>query len=218
MWYGSTERQLIMKAVETDGQITNIEISEMFAISKTSLDSMVRTMESLELIQRVRVEPGVYRLEPTEYSVGFLEMTSRKPKAEPEVHLSVLLEAVINEMVVRGELVRTGGPNFTKMPKPEVAPADLPKKKPTVLVVGLLDEQVKKIAAEFGEKVNLRFWKNHNPVKLKKMSEQSDMVFMMSSFLSHSHETTVRDSTDKWKRVFGGLSSLRRELDVFVEK
>ena len=218
MWYGSTERQIIIKAVETDGQITNIEISEMFAISKASLDSMARTMENLELIQRVRTLSGVYRLEPTDYSKDFLEMTSRNgKKKEDPVKLALLVEETINEMVSRGDLIRPEV-NFLKMTPATTAASPRPAKKPTVLIVGLLDEQARKISDEYEKRLNLRFWKNHNVTKLKSLASQSDITLMLSSFLSHSHEEAVRDSTSSWKRVFGGMSSVRRELDAFVEK
>ena len=152
--------------------------------------------------------------------MGFLEMTSRSGKKEKEdpIKLTLLVEETINEMVARGDLVRTGGPNFTKMVTKGPTPVPRPVKKKIVLVIGLLDEQAKKIAAEFGEQVNLRFWKNHNVAKLKSLAAQSDITLMLSSFLSHSHEEAVRDSTSSWKRVFGGMSSVRRELDAFVEK
>lgn len=99
--------------------------------------------------------------------------------------------------------------------EPEILPPEvLPKKKhqPSVLVCGLLPQQAGMMQREFGQVLDLRFWKDESPSQLKAQAKHVDHVVLFGSKMGHWTSETVESMRDDAVVVYGGMSALRDKL------
>ena len=90
--------------------------------------------------------------------------------------------------------------------------------KPAVLIVGLLPQQAGLIQTEFGEHLNLKFWKEGSLIQLKNTAKQSDFVLLFTSKISHDATNAVSSVNNNMIRIAGGMTSLREKLtEIFCE-
>lgn len=85
-----------------------------------------------------------------------------------------------------------------------------------VTVVGLLPQQANRIEQDYGDRVDLRFILSNTPAKkMAATAESSDHVILMTKFISHEIQTTMRKH-DGLERCNGGVSSLGAKLDQLL--
>ena len=88
----------------------------------------------------------------------------------------------------------------------------------SVLIVGLLPQQAGMIQTEFGENLNLKFWKDGSLGQLKKTAQASDFVLLFTSKISHDATNVVASVNNNVIRVAGGMTTLREKLtEIFCE-
>lgn len=95
------------------------------------------------------------------------------------------------------------------------------KKKPHVMIVGLLGSQVTIIEKEFSDKLDIYFWNDRNGdgiAQLKSHSYTSAAVFVHIDHCKHATENTLTSAGAKVIRVPGGMSSMRLALAKFYDE
>lgn len=121
-----------------------------------------------------------------------------------------LVESIVSRQVASSidKLTQT-------LTKPDPVPAvvaSLPK----VLVCGLLAGQQTMIQKEFSDCFDLRFVNTDaNPSEWKSRAAHSDRVFVMTSFISHSHTQAIESVGVKPTLVSNGMTSLRDALTKY---
>jgi len=83
-----------------------------------------------------------------------------------------------------------------------------PRKRPKVLVMGLLPDQENSVRNEFGALLDLRFWKDGSLHLLKNQSAMADHVVVMAKFTAHDALRMVRAVTSRIMYCNGGVSAL----------
>lgn len=89
-------------------------------------------------------------------------------------------------------------------------------RKPSILVVGLLNQQMQRVSKRYSRFVDLSFIDSQkaNVHKIKDACGGRDHILQMTAFTSHSVDDAVRCATGKPPtRIDGSVSSLTRELD-----
>jgi len=82
-----------------------------------------------------------------------------------------------------------------------------------ILIIGLLPEQQQEIIKEFNECFTLTFFKNKSFHLLESQASHSDLVIMMSKFISHSHKSMIDKCKVNYKMCNGGISDLKTILE-----
>lgn len=94
-------------------------------------------------------------------------------------------------------------------------------RKRRVMIVGLLPAQQDLISKEFGRELDLRFVTSSAQVsnRAKELSSRSDVAVLMTKFVNHSAEDTIKAGGIRMIRVSGGMSSLRDTLiSIYCEE
>lgn len=87
-----------------------------------------------------------------------------------------------------------------------------------VLIVGLLPQQAGMIQTEFGNDLNLKFWKEGSLGQLRKTAQSADFVLLFTSKISHDATNAVASVNKNMIRVVGGMTTLREKLtEIFCE-
>ncbi|MFN3327192.1 MAG: hypothetical protein ACK5AZ_27205, partial [Bryobacteraceae bacterium] len=142
-----------------------------------------------------------------------------------------LLRQVVRDIVqdVVTEIARTtftqaiydllGGPSSEASTKPSQHPNSPPETsaattaKKRVLVVGLLGQQQRDIAARYGADFDFRFLdKDVATQRLEQHARNSDITIAMVSFISHQTEHHLRKAAKDYRRCNGTASDLGRIL------
>lgn len=86
-----------------------------------------------------------------------------------------------------------------------------PLVKPRIVVAGLKGGQKTEIEDALKSHADLRFWGvDESPHQLKSLCREADKVFLMTKFVSHSHEDIIRSiAPERLIRVHGGVTTLR---------
>lgn len=91
-------------------------------------------------------------------------------------------------------------------------PAENAVSKKNILIVGLLKQQEQVIASDFSH-LGLKFVDQNKIGNLKDSCKNADLVISMTKFISHATDYALTSTVRcPYKRVDGGLSSLRKEL------
>ena len=86
----------------------------------------------------------------------------------------------------------------------------LAKKKPTVLIAGLLPNQAGIIQTEFGDVFDLRFFETNDNLRLlKDMVQHVDHVFTFTSKISHSVQEMIKSTGKPIYHCSGGITMLK---------
>jgi hypothetical protein len=129
-----------------------------------------------------------------------------------EAKVSTLIETIVSERIADSISKLTA--TLTK-PDPLPAPkATLPK----VLICGLLNDQQQMITKEFGDCLDVRFvGSNDNPSVWKSRATHVDRIFVMASFVSHTHTYALESCgvKDNIQLVSNGMSTLRDALTTY---
>jgi len=65
---------------------------------------------------------------------------------------------------------------------------------PRVMVVGIMGEVAYEVNSEYGEMLDLRFYKTEDNFSLvRSQSKNCDYVVLMTKFINHGHQDCVRD-------------------------
>lgn len=85
-----------------------------------------------------------------------------------------------------------------------------PLVKPRVVVAGLKGGQKTEIENALKNHAELRFWGvDESPHQLKHLCREADKVFLMTKFVSHSHEDIIRSiAPERLVRINGGVTML----------
>ena len=85
-----------------------------------------------------------------------------------------------------------------------------------VTVVGLLPVQANRVQADYGDKMDLKFIRSDATAqKIAATAESSDYVILMTKFISHEIQTTLRKH-DGLNYCNGGISSVGIKLDELL--
>lgn len=163
------------------------------------------------------------------------------PSAAPVFDLNKLADALARQIAdqvayyVRGHLATT---LLSMAPTPQEPPAEIPvadmanrllqvqkdptvavKRKPRILIVGLLPMQAGLITQEFGDVFDLRFHEaNSNLHQLKDMARSADQVFTFSSKIGHKVSEGIAAVGKSPVNCRGGLTMLKEMLTkLYVE-
>ena len=87
-------------------------------------------------------------------------------------------------------------------------------KKPQIVIVGLLPNQVQMIHNEFKNELALEFVAADHALghRMKSLCVSSEAILIMTGFISHSVEDIIKSRNGNLIRVSGGMSTLRTEL------
>jgi hypothetical protein len=129
-----------------------------------------------------------------------------------EDKVAALVESIVSNRVAESIAKLTA-----TLTKPDPLPA--PKLTlPKILVCGLLPDQQQMIRKEFSECFDVRFvGTNDNPSVWKSKATHVDQVFVMTSFISHSHTEALESCGIKssMQMVSNGMSTLRDALTKY---
>lgn len=90
---------------------------------------------------------------------------------------------------------------------------------PRVGIVGLLPTQAEILKRDFVDCLDLSFWNDEGTIKLKALCEASEVVVLHTRHMGHSADMIAKRYGDKIRRVTGGVSTVKRELeDFFVNR
>jgi hypothetical protein len=131
-----------------------------------------------------------------------------------EDKVAALVETIVSTRVAESIAKLTA-----TLTKPDPLPVSVPKLSlPKVLVCGLLDDQQQMIRKEYSECLDIRFvGTNDNPSIWKSRATHVDRVFVMTSFVSHSHTEALKSCgiKDSIQMVSNGMSTLRDALTTY---
>jgi hypothetical protein len=131
-----------------------------------------------------------------------------------EDKVAALVETIVSTRVAESIAKLTA-----TLTKPDPLPVPVPKLSlPKVLVCGLLDDQQQMIRKEYSECLDIRFvGTNDNPSIWKSRATHVDRVFVMTSFVSHSHTEALKSCgiKDSIQMVSNGMSTLRDALTTY---
>jgi len=102
-------------------------------------------------------------------------------------------------------------PPETIRPKHDPQPfqVDKPKLK-KILVVGLINSQIREIEKEFQDTLDIRFWRTDEHTNmLKSKAGQADYTILVADFVSHSHQEILNTLGVKFIRHSGGMTKLK---------
>lgn len=137
------------------------------------------------------------------------------PITDVSVAMLEVLRGIKAELGNIRELVRRLQPK-TEDELPEVI-AQQKKRKPTVLMLGLLPIQQQEIIKAFGDLLDLRFTDEEG--RVKDMGRNVDYIVGMKHKMSHSMEYAARAVNEKaYTAVPGGMSSLKGFLEDIWEQ
>jgi hypothetical protein len=86
----------------------------------------------------------------------------------------------------------------------------------TVAVIGLLPRQAERVAAEYGEDLDLRFIRTDTAMqKIRATVESSDHILIMTKFAPHDIQDGLRKHGGM-EFCNGGTSSVGRKLDELL--
>jgi hypothetical protein len=129
-----------------------------------------------------------------------------------EEKVATLIETIVSERVAD---------SISKLTATLTKPDPLPPPKPTlpkVLIGGLLNDQQQMIAKEFSDCLDLRFVGSaDNPSVWKSKATHADKIFVMTSFVSHSHTQALESCgvKENMQLVSNGMSTLRDALTKY---
>lgn len=88
--------------------------------------------------------------------------------------------------------------------------------KPSVTIIGLLPRQAERVEEAYGEGIDLRFVMVDTSMhKIKATAESSDQVILMTKFMPHDIQATLRKH-EGLTYCNGGVSSLGLKLDELL--
>ncbi|MBK3333518.1 DUF2325 domain-containing protein [Burkholderia pseudomallei] len=93
------------------------------------------------------------------------------------------------------------------------APRD---RKPRVLVVGLIRQQEDDLRHALGEILRLDFSKADDHSMLEDKARNADLVVLMTKFISHKHQDTVKRVNEHYVYRNGSVSELKRWLTQWI--
>lgn len=129
-----------------------------------------------------------------------------------EDKVSTLIETIVSERVAD---------SISKLTATLTKPDPLPSPKPTlpkVLIGGLLNDQQQMIAKEFSDCLDLRFVGSADNASVwKSKATHADKIFVMTSFVSHTHTQALESCGVKENMQFvaNGMSTLRDALTKY---
>lgn len=93
-------------------------------------------------------------------------------------------------------------------------PPPPPTPKMRFVVAGLKGTQKTEIQSAMPKTAQVSFWGvDESPHQLKAICRDADRIFMMTKFVSHSHENMIRSiASDRLVRVNGGVTTLREQM------
>jgi hypothetical protein len=103
--------------------------------------------------------------------------------------------------------------SLARLSLPAAAPP-MPIVKMRFVVAGLKGQQKTEIQAALPKTAQVTFWSvDESPHHLKALCRDADQIFLMTKFVSHSHENMVRSvAADRLVRVNGGVTTLSEQL------
>lgn len=93
------------------------------------------------------------------------------------------------------------------------APRD---RKPRVLIVGLIRQQEDDLRHALGDILRLEFSKADAHSELEDKARNADLVVLMTKFISHKHQDTVKRVNEHFVFRNGGVSELKRYLTQWI--
>lgn len=156
----------------------------------------------------------------------------RKEDREPEppdltiVATDQLLQELVDRFVSEAvdkmkDSIRTSLRHEIASLLPEIKLKPEPVKK-KIAIIGLLKRQQQLIRREFGNELDLRFYKPNkigSSSTIVDMCKQADHVVAMLGFISHANEDSIRRVAKSYIRVPGGMTNLRDKLtELYISK
>lgn len=94
------------------------------------------------------------------------------------------------------------------------------ERKTRIAVIGLnKGHQPHVLEKEFGDKLDLRFFtSNCSSSRLHTITRVSDVIVLMTKFISHNTQETIKEHLTEGTRfrcVYGGLSKLKQEISTY---
>jgi hypothetical protein len=155
----------------------------------------------------------------TDYGLdGAVKTLARQLAVKVVGQLMVEVEHEIRQLM--DQIVISGSPEskevVLKLPSQAIT-----KRKPKILIVGLLDDQRHHIEREFGDCFDFKYMgAEGSPATLKESLKHCAVVITMTGFISHWIDDTIKVSPakDHFIRLSGGMTALRQTLtDIFCK-
>lgn len=126
-----------------------------------------------------------------------------------------LLETLTHR--INASLSRLTPPTLSAAPtitRPALSPSAPAAPKLRFVVAGLKGHQKTEVLNGLPQSTQVSFWSvDESPQQLKSMCRDADQVFLMTKFVSHSHESTIRAvAPDRLVRINGGVTTLRDQI------
>lgn len=91
-------------------------------------------------------------------------------------------------------------------------PAPAPKqRKPKVAIIGVTPQQAGVLQTEFHDTIDLSFWQNDGVPRLKSIGISNELC-LVTRFVGHKDTQMLTAIGAKWRKVTGGIESLRDAL------
>lgn len=104
--------------------------------------------------------------------------------------------------------------------EPEATPdkPDAPRdNRPQILIAGLMPKQCQELETAYKGKLKLRFWKAEHGKNLSHEVVRNSALVVASRFVDHPSTYVMQADRSKFRLVQGGVTSIKRELNKFLE-
>lgn len=240
-----TKPQLMLEYIEEHGPSTAAELAKHAGVPSGTVGGHLQTLMKKDVICICKTErPAVYMKrgyphKPQQHPPPTLKLIMEAPAAvippKAPVSLDEAIESLAMALVGRiSEVVEDKvatlienivadrvADSITKLTTTLTKPDPLPQTKPTlpkVLVCGLLHDQEQMIRKEFSDCLDVRFvGSNDNPSVWKSRATHVDRIFVMTSFVSHTHIYALESCGVKQniQLISNGMSTLRDAMTKY---